>query len=244
MLGQDNQDGYGEGLDLGEAHILVEQMRDEAQHDLVEIVSGRGETETWNETVAETLPPMFKTFRSVFAEQLTMRMKLDSTPDVHTLLALKMHPAINTLVDGPQLKGKPAKAEIMKGEYVRELRRALIYHKAHLTAQPTTPAPPIPPPTAPPTPPPPTTAPPTAPPTTATAPPTAPPTAHDKPPTPTKPAVKKRKGLMGIVAAAQATPLTPLPADMSIIDVAVEKEIEAFDAISYQILGDPNNKWP
>ena len=42
LLAQDNQDGYGEGLDLAEAHILIEQMRDEAKHDLVEIVNGTG----------------------------------------------------------------------------------------------------------------------------------------------------------------------------------------------------------
>ena len=96
ILCQDNPQGYGEGMDLGEAFVSVEAMRDEAIADRVELVSGRGDSEVWTQVAAKSLPPMFQTFRKVLSEQLTKRYNLDTTPDRQTLLALKMHPAINT----------------------------------------------------------------------------------------------------------------------------------------------------
>lgn len=121
----------GEGLDLGLAFVLLGMMRDEARQERVEIISGRGDAETWKEVNGSGLPKMFKTFRTVFSVELNKRFNLDSTPDKHTLLALKMHPAINTDPEGPQLKGKSAKAELMEAEYNRALRR----HAKHLLAQ-------------------------------------------------------------------------------------------------------------
>ena len=56
--------------------------------------------------------------RKEFAEQLTTRFKLDICPDKHTLLALKMNPSINTQIDGPNLSGKAAMAEMMMAEYI------------------------------------------------------------------------------------------------------------------------------
>lgn len=123
LLSQSDQPGFGEGIDLGLAYALLGLMRDEAKTERLEIVSGRGDAEQWKEVNASGLPRMFKNFRSIFAAQLAERFKLDSTPDKHTLLALKMHPAINTDLDGPQLRGKSAKAELMQGEYKRALRR-------------------------------------------------------------------------------------------------------------------------
>ena len=66
----------------------------------------------------------------VLAAQTTVRFKLDSTPDEHTLLALKMNAGINTEVDGPQLQGKSAKAELMQAAYRRALRRSALQRRA------------------------------------------------------------------------------------------------------------------
>lgn len=93
LLSQFEGHGFGEGLDLGIAYILIGGMRDELKADRVEIISGRGESETWKEVNANGLPKMFKLFRSIMVSQLTQRFKLDTTPDKHTLLAMKMHPA-------------------------------------------------------------------------------------------------------------------------------------------------------
>ena len=101
-------------------------MRDENKADRVQIVSGRGESETWKEVNAAGLAQPFKTFRSVFAEELTTRFLLDTTPNKHIQLALKMNPAINTEPKGPLLSGKSAMHEMMTAEYKRALRRAAL----------------------------------------------------------------------------------------------------------------------
>ena len=229
-------------MDLAEAHSLLQALRDEAACPRLEIVSGSGDSEVWKETSAQQLPHMFQEFRKILTAQLAKRFSLDTTPDVCTLLALKMHPAINTLIDGPALTGKQAKAEIMQGEYIRALRRQGIrLHGApgdpvDVDAAPTdatsaTPADATPADVAPANVAPANAAVPTAEAPTATA--------HGKPPTPTKPPGKRRKGLLGAVAAAQATP-TPEPRpDESSVDVAVAKEIDEFDLISRKILANP-----
>ena len=79
------------------------------------------------ETNATQLPPMFKTFRKELAQQLTTRFDIDTTPNRHVLLALKMNPAVNTSADGPQFAGKAAKWEMMQAEYKRALRRQAIH---------------------------------------------------------------------------------------------------------------------
>lgn len=56
LLVQDEQKGFGEGLDLGVTYLYLTVMRDEMLADRVEIVSGRNETETWK--VAIPFPPL------------------------------------------------------------------------------------------------------------------------------------------------------------------------------------------
>ena len=120
------REGHGEGMDLGVAYLLVNGMRDEAVAQKVELVSGRKESESWREGSGDSLPPMFKTYREVLAKQLTKRFELDTTPNKHVLLALKINPSVNTNPDSPQLKGKAAKAELMQAVYKRALRRQAI----------------------------------------------------------------------------------------------------------------------
>ena len=76
---------------------------------------------------------MFKKWREIYAKELTKRFLLDVTPDEHTLLAMKLNVSINTNLDGPQLMGKTAKAEVMKGIYMRSLRRQAT-HRARRTS--------------------------------------------------------------------------------------------------------------
>ena len=54
-------------------------MRDEAAAERVELVSGRGEDETWTKVAAESLPEMFQKQREIFREQLTKRFRLDTS---------------------------------------------------------------------------------------------------------------------------------------------------------------------
>ena len=185
-------------------------MRDEAVHQRVELVSGRDATETWKETNASSLKPMFKTFRKEFASELTTRFTLDSTPDKHTLLALAMNPSLNTTSSSPLLTDKRAMYEMLVAEYKRALRRQAV-RLAGVMRQPA--------------------------PAEESAPEGGPreadaaaPDAPDEPPV----APKRRKSLLGSVTAQQLP--DEADADASEIDVQVQAEIERFGVISQTIL--------
>ena len=225
---QDSPKGFGEGIDLGLNHLIITDMRDEALADRVEIVSGRVDTEVWKEVNASSLAPMFKTFRKEFAAQLTKRFNLDSTPTKHVLLALKMNPSLATGPDSPQMVGKTAKFELMEGEYQRALRRQAIRVHRGVAAAPEapaqTPAPvPVPVPARAPAP----------------APTTAPTTATPRAASPTNPPGKRRKGLLGAVAAQQSggpTGNIGPDAERSKIDMVVKAEVDNFEMISMKTL--------
>jgi hypothetical protein len=230
LLVQANTPGFGEGLDLGMTYLAIGAMRDEAVAERVELVSGRKETETWKESSAAGLPPMFKTYRKELATQLNTRFRLDTTPNKHVLLALKMNPAVNTTVDSPQLSGKAAKAELMEAEYKRALRRQAILAHRYISEDP-----------APATTPTPATMPaPTPTPTPAPAPDGAAATAVGLaaavPVAPATPAVKRRKGLMGVIAQQNFIAAPPANEDSSHIDMAVRWEIDKFEMISHKVL--------
>ena len=104
---------HGEGLDHGLAYMVVKAMVEEAKAQRVEIISGRDQDEAWKEISAQALPEMFQKFRQILAKQMTERCKLDTTPPNHVLLALQMHPTINTDVDGDLLMGKSAMQELI-----------------------------------------------------------------------------------------------------------------------------------
>jgi hypothetical protein len=221
LLVQDEQAGFGEGLDLGVTYLTIEAARNEARAERLELVSGRKETETWKEVSASALPPMFKTFRKELVSQLTTRFALDTTPNKHVLLALKMNPSVNTATNSPQLEGKAAKAELMEAEYKRALRRqAIRQHRAAAPATATAPTP---------------TAEPAAVPIATTAPATpVPPTT----PVPGQPAgAKRRKGLLGTIATQHTMHATPdTDTVSSVIDTAVQAEMDRFDMVSEKTL--------
>ena len=73
LLTQAETDGFGEGIDLGLNYLLIGAMRDEAVADRLEVISGRGVTETWTEVNASGLPEMFQIFRKELAAQLSQR---------------------------------------------------------------------------------------------------------------------------------------------------------------------------
>ena len=223
LLVQDKQrEGYGEGMDLGVSYLLIEAVRDEAAADRVMLVSGRKEKETWKEVSAGSLPAMFGTFREILVKELTERFELNTTPNKHVLLALKMNPSVNTKPDSPQLNGKVAKGELMQAEYKRALRRQAIFLKQRLASTAAAP----------------TAAPIAAPTAVPTAAPTAAPTATDADATTTAtPPLKKRKNLLGAVMDSQSVPMEATGGN-SAIDNAVQSEVDNFDMISMKILAE------
>ena len=187
-------------------------MRDEATADRVELVSGRKELETWKEMNASALPMMFKIFRKELAAQLTTRFQLDVCPNRHVLLALKMNPAINTSTTSLLFTGKSAMGDLMNGEYKRALRRQcqnLLRDSMpvmRLTITPTTELP------------------------------TTPAGATAVPDAVIAPEPKRRKGLLGAVAAKQNTTDDMPDVEISKTDAQVQVEIERFSIISEQII--------
>ena len=213
---QTNAEGFGEGCDLGLAYCTLAQLRDEAVAQRVELVSGRKESEMWTEVAAAGLPQPFQVFRQVFAEMLTSKFQIDVTPDEFTLLALKMNPSINTTLDGPQLRNKSAKAEIMHGVYVRALRRqARIRLTKHASVQPAAAE------------------------AGAEAPAHAEANDGSCAPPVTTPQPKRRRSLLGAVAGAQqVAPVTAVgdELDQSELDDMVKGEIDTFTLISSQTI--------
>ena len=214
---QDTAEGFGEGIDLGLNHLMIEGARNEATAERVELVSGRdteASPEVWKEHNASGLPPMFKTFRKELASQLTTRFCLDTTPSKHVLLALKMNPSIDTGPDSKQMAGKTAKFEMTEAEYTRALRRQAI---RTFTANSPAPAPA---------------------PAPAETPATETPAAAAEPAA-APPGAKRRKCLLGAVALEHATvvdltdhPHTEAP---SKIDVMVKSEISKFEVLSMKM---------
>ena len=226
LVCQAKTEAYGDSFDLGMNYLLLETARDEAKHDRVELVSGRGDTETWKETNAAGLDPMFKTFRKEFAAQLTTRFSLDTTPSKHVLLALKLNPSVNTATDSPQMENKSAKYEMMQAEYIRALRRQALFQDGR-----TKPAPP------------PGTAPPAAAvesPAPATAP-DAPATAPDET---APPPGKRRKSLATVMVKQTAgVVVADMDTDTSRIDLMVKAEADRFDMVSLKILAKVRPSW-
>ena len=219
LLVQDQKEGWGEGLDIGLSWMSTLEMRDEARHDRLEVVSGRGAAEAWKEINASSLPAMIKTFRTIFSAQLTTRFNLDTTPSKHIQLALKMNPSLNTSMDGPLLIGKLAFAELMEAEYRRVLKRqavlqarvgpSLIFN-LNATAPADTPAP-------------------------APTPAAAPTVAHPHPPM-AAPALKRRRSLLGAVAVKQSANVEAQGEGESLLDLKVSAEIEKFEQLRCKIL--------
>lgn len=174
----------------------------------------------WTEVAAAGLPQPFQVFRQVFAEMLTSKFQIDVTPDEFTLLALKMSPSINTTLDGPQLRNKSAKAEIMHGVYVRALRRqARIRLTKHASVQPAAAE------------------------AGAEAPAHAEANDGSCAPPVTTPQPKRRRSLLGAVAGAQqVAPVTAVgdELDQSELDDMVKGEIDTFTLISSQTIAKGN----
>ena len=162
----------------------------------------------------------------MFAQELTKRFLLDTTPSRHVQLALQMNPTVNVSADGPLLAGKSAFYECMNGEYRRALKRqALLQHAARPAAAAATA----------------TTAAATAA-TAAAAAATAPAATHPPPPA-TLPPAKRRRSLLGAVAVKQAGEAAVQDEDASLLDLKVSAEIEKFEQLRCKTLakaGNPN----
>ena len=211
---QDEKAGCGEGLDTSLAYMAIQEMRDEALANRLEVVSGHGASQSWKEISGGSLPHMFQIFQKTFTAELTKRVKIDTTPSSHVQLALQMNPSINVSVNGPLLIGKSAFYETMHSWYHQALK--------HQALAQSTPAPGID-----------TADPDRAPALAPTATPTAAPTADA--PTTGQPPLKKRRSLLGEVVVKQALDVVAQGEDDSLLDTKVSMEVECFELIRLQV---------
>ena len=109
-----------DGLGLEEAQLLMITLAQQTEAPRMQVVSGRGASESWDEVPASRLHQMFKDFRSIFVEEANTRFSLKGTPNEHILLTLKMSPFVDTSPEGPF--GKRATQELMQAIYMTKLR--------------------------------------------------------------------------------------------------------------------------
>ena len=118
-----------DGTRLEEAHTFMATLAQTMETPRLQVVSGRGQSESWDEIPATRLNQMFKDFRRIFVEQATQRFQLNGTPNEHVLLCLKMSPFIDSSPDGEF--GKRATQELMAAVYKTKLRS----RQLHLLSQ-------------------------------------------------------------------------------------------------------------
>ena len=109
-----------DGTRLEEAQLFMITLAQVMEAPRIQVVSGRGESESWDEMSASRLHPMFQDFRSIFVQEANARFHLKGTPNEHVLLCLKMNPFIDHAPDGPF--GKRATQELMNAVYMTRLR--------------------------------------------------------------------------------------------------------------------------
>ena len=121
-----------DGTRLEEAHLFMMSLAQVMELPRVQLVSGRGPTESWDEVPAARLDQMFKDFRRIFVDQANTRFSLKGTPNEHILLALKMSPFVDTSADGAF--GKRATQELMDAVYKTKLRARQIHLLSQMPA--------------------------------------------------------------------------------------------------------------
>ena len=114
-----------DGTRLEEAQLFMLTLSQVMELPRIQLVSGRGAAESWNEVPATRLDPMFKSFRRIFVVEAATRFKLKGTPSEHVLLCLKMSPFVDTSADGHF--GKHATQELMDAIYKTKLRARHIF---------------------------------------------------------------------------------------------------------------------
>ena len=119
------------GIGLDDAYLMVSLLKQLNDAPRLAVVSGRDETESWDEVQTNKLHPMIKQFRIVFSSEIDKRFHITTTPSKHVLLALKMNPSIDTSREGPLFKNKPAAHALMEAEYKQKLRTRSLHIQRH-----------------------------------------------------------------------------------------------------------------
>lgn len=116
-----------DGCRLEEAHLHLLTLTLQMAAPRLQVVSGRGESESWDEIPAARLQPMIRDFRTIFFEQANTRFRVMGTPDEHVLLCLKMSPFVDTTSTSTGPFGKRATQELMMAVYRTKLRQRQLY---------------------------------------------------------------------------------------------------------------------
>ncbi|KAK3256724.1 hypothetical protein CYMTET_34160 [Cymbomonas tetramitiformis] len=112
------------GVGLDTQYMLSATLASTLKSDVVQVVSGSGENESWDIKHADVLPADLKQFRTETAKQVEKRMMV---LDEDTLLALKFNPSIDVSANSKLFNDKQGKYELMEAVYSRQLRARGLY---------------------------------------------------------------------------------------------------------------------
>lgn len=115
------------GMGLAEVYLLMYNLHAILTATVLQVVSGVGDDESWDDEHVDDLPNMFKLQMSLMATQLFIRFL--RSPSKHTLLALKMNPSVDTSPNGTLFCDKGAQRDLMEGAYTKQCAPAASHLK-------------------------------------------------------------------------------------------------------------------
>ena len=124
------------GVGLDDAYLLMYTLKSMNDKSKMQVVSGRGAKESWDEVRVDRIPAMFQRFRQIFSEQIDKRFSVhNGVPSDHVLLALKMNPTIDTTAEGHLFKNRRSLIDLMEIAYRKALRKRAFYRDRHTASE-------------------------------------------------------------------------------------------------------------
>lgn len=116
-----------DGLSLEKAYLLMHTLRHQMEAPRLQVVSGRFETESWEDISSARLTHMFKEFRSVMVEELSSRF-FPGSPSEHVLLCFKLNPFLDSSASNPVLSSQTTQ-ELLLSTYHTKLRMTYVHRR-------------------------------------------------------------------------------------------------------------------
>lgn len=116
-----------DGLSLEKAYLLMHTLRRQMEAPRLQMVSGRFETESWEDVSSARLTQMFKDFRTVMVDELSSRF-FPGSPSEHVLLCFKLNPFLDSSASNPVLSAQTTQ-ELLQSTYHTKLRATYVHRR-------------------------------------------------------------------------------------------------------------------
>ena len=113
---------HGSGVDPGTSHLMARVAHSLVKSPKLQVVNGSEGHEVWKEVHEASLDKMFRTYRTIFVDQMAKRFNIGGHPGIHVLLCWKMNPSVDTSKSGALLGNQPSVHELMQGEYLYRMK--------------------------------------------------------------------------------------------------------------------------